>query len=330
MSRASSDSSSRSMPPVSSSSKATPVPLAAHPLAVAGDPRLGVGDRLAAAGEPVDQGALADVGEADDGDGGQAHRPHGDVRPRSRVPSGEPDRGRATIRRRPGRARPVVSISTASSAARRALCSRVSSRRSRSRWAASTASRSSPVCAARRRARSSARGGEEDLQRRVGADHGADVAALGDVAAGGDQLALAGDHRLAHARVDGDARGGLGHLGLADRGADVLAVELDPLAVERDLERARRARAIAVGVVEVGAALERRQRHAAVHRPGVEVGEAELRGDGAGDGGLAGPGGPVDGDDHGRQRRDWRALAALRARGAQRRASEARSASKPG
>ncbi len=47
-------------------------------------------------------------------------------------------------------------------------------------------------------------GGEEDLQRRLGADDGADVAALGDVVGGGDQLALAGDHRLAHLRVDRD------------------------------------------------------------------------------------------------------------------------------
>ena len=35
-------------------------------------------------------------------------------------------------------------------------------------------------------------GGEEDLQRRLGADHGADVAALGDVVAGGDQLPAGG------------------------------------------------------------------------------------------------------------------------------------------
>ncbi len=57
------------------------VPLAAHPLAVAGDAGLGVGDRLAPAGEAVDQGALADVGEADDGDGRQAAH----ARPRSRA-----------------------------------------------------------------------------------------------------------------------------------------------------------------------------------------------------------------------------------------------------
>ena len=48
-----------------------PVPLGGEPLAVAGDPRLGRGHRLAPADQPVDQRALADVGEADDGDGRQ-------------------------------------------------------------------------------------------------------------------------------------------------------------------------------------------------------------------------------------------------------------------
>src|ERR1700690_1394937 len=41
-----------------------PVPLAAHPLAVARNSGLGVGDRLPPASQAVDQGALADVGEA--------------------------------------------------------------------------------------------------------------------------------------------------------------------------------------------------------------------------------------------------------------------------
>ena len=59
-----------------------PVPLAGEPLAVAGDAGLGRGDRLAAADQAVDQGALADVGEADDGDGGQAGA---HARPRSRA-----------------------------------------------------------------------------------------------------------------------------------------------------------------------------------------------------------------------------------------------------
>ena len=81
-SRASSASSSRSMPPVSISSKATPFHSQREPLAVAGDAGLGRGHGLAAADQAVDQGALADVGEADDGDGGQRGSSR---RPRSRA-----------------------------------------------------------------------------------------------------------------------------------------------------------------------------------------------------------------------------------------------------
>ncbi len=46
------------------------------------------------------------------------------------------------------------------------------------------------------------------------------------------------------------------------------------------------------------AALSGRQRDGAVHRPRVEVREAEPLGDGTRDGRLAGPGGAVDGDEH--------------------------------
>jgi hypothetical protein len=118
------------------------------------------------------------------------------------------------------------------------------------------------------------RGGEEDLERRVGADHGADVATLGDVAAGGDQPPLLRHHRLSHRRMDRDERGCLGDARLADRRADVAPVELDPPAVERDRQRARHLPDRCL-VAELSAALERRQRHAAIHRPRVEVGEAE-------------------------------------------------------
>jgi hypothetical protein len=44
--------------------------------------------------------------------------------------------------------------------------------------------------------------GQEHLQRRVRADHRADVSTLGDIPPSVDQLALASDHRLAHARMD--------------------------------------------------------------------------------------------------------------------------------
>ena len=51
-------------------------------------------------------------------------------------------------------------------------------------------------------------------------------------------------------------------------------------------------------VVEVGLPLQRRQRHAAVHRPRVEIGEADLTGNPPRDRGLAGRGGPVDRNHH--------------------------------
>ena len=49
---------------------------------------------------------------------------------------------------------------------------------------------------------------------------------------------------------------------------------------------------------DVGVSLAAREGHGAVHRARVEVRPAERVGDGAGDGGLAGPRGAVDGDEH--------------------------------
>ena len=52
------------------------------------------------------------------------------------------------------------------------------------------------------------------------------------------------------------------------------------------------------GEVERDAAAARQPRQRAVHRPGVEVAEAEPLGEKPCDRALAGPCGPVDGDDH--------------------------------
>ncbi len=109
------------------------VPLALERLAVARHARLLVDDRLAAADEPVDQGRLADVRIADDRDPGQTRVGHGAAIPRPRAISATRETTSAT-------SSPVVSTSTASSARRSAPCVRSRSRRSRSRWAASTAS----------------------------------------------------------------------------------------------------------------------------------------------------------------------------------------------
>ena len=59
--------------------------------------------------------------------------------------------------------------------------------------------RRAPACALARIGR------EEDLQRSVGSDDGADVASLRDPIAALDQLALLGHERLAYAGVGGDA-----------------------------------------------------------------------------------------------------------------------------
>ena len=119
---------------------------------------------------------------------------------------------------------------------------------------------------------------EPDLELGVRRDHGADVAALGHPVPGGQQRALARGHRGADRRVGGAARRLARDLRGADRVGDVGAVEQHPAVVEGDVQRRR--------VAVAG------QRDGAVHRPGVQVREAERVGHGARHGGLAGPGGP--------------------------------------
>ena len=110
-------------------------------------------------------------------------------------------------------------------------------------------------------------GGEEHLHRRLGRHDGADVAALGHPVAVVQQRALLLHERGAHLLVGGDPRGGLRYLGRADRLGHVAAVGHHPVA-QLDLQL--------LGALGRGAALlEQLQRRRAVHRPGVEVGEAE-------------------------------------------------------
>ena len=246
---------SRSTPPVSISVKRAAVPLGRELLAVARDPRALVHDRLARLRQAVDERGLADVRVADDRDLHHVRAPW----PRPRAP---------TIRSTTSSSvRPVVSTATASGAGASGPCSR----RGRAR-------RASSARAARRRRRRRARprgaaraprvGGEEDLDLGVGRDDRADVAALGHPVAVGEERALLRDERLAHGRVGRHARGGLARpRGVRIALGDVLAVEQHAVA---ELERAtlrrsppgRRRRAA-------------RQRDGAVHRPGVEVREAE-------------------------------------------------------
>ena len=179
-----------------------------------------------------------------------------------------------------------MSTSTASAAAVSGECSRVRSRSSRSGLLGEHGLRVGADLGGAAARALLGRGGEEDLQLGVGRDDRPDVAALGDVVPVGDELALALDERGAHLRPRRDLRRARADLRRADQRADVLAVERHA-AVEADRAGGRVGRAAQVG-----------ERDGAVHRAGVEVREAERRGDGARDGGLAGARGPVDGDEH--------------------------------
>ena len=226
--RESESSAARSTPPVSIRVIGTPFHSVVDLLAVARDAGLGVGDRLAPAGEPVDQRALAGVRVADDRD---LHDP---------VPSSSP--------RSPAIAA-IRSTTLVDAEARRVELDRVVGEpargrraRARGRGRRGRAGRrerrraSSPASAARRRARSSSLGGQVDLQRRVGADDGADVASLRHPAAGGDQGALPGDHRRAHAGWTETREATADTSGVADRGGHVLAADRDPAGREPQVE----------------------------------------------------------------------------------------------
>ena len=139
---------------------------------------------------------------------------------------------------------------------------------------------------------------EVDLHLCLGRDDRADVAALDHDVALAPERALPLAHHLAHvvvARDDGDE---LVDVRLADRGRDVAAVDEDAaLLVEPDRVLGRERGQLA-GEVECHAAAARQPGQRAVHRPRVEVAEAEPLGEKPCDRALAGPCGPIDGDDH--------------------------------
>ena len=141
------------------------------------------------------------------------------------------------------------------------------------------------------------RRGEVQLQLGVGEHHRADVAPLDhSPAALGGPCLLAGTHLGAHLAVGRDHSHRAGDLGGADRSGGIHPVDehatLADLQMYRSSQRTDRRR-----VVERQFAAHRGERHRAVHRPGVEVLEAEPLGQGLADGALAGPGRAVDGDD---------------------------------
>ena len=141
-------------------------------------------------------------------------------------------------------------------------------------------------------------GDEVNLYLGLRCDDGADVAALDDDVALVPERPLPLAHHLAHLRVARDDRDELVDVGLADRGGDVGAVDEDATrVVEADRVLGRELGEL-VGEVEREPAAPREPGERAVHRAGVEVAEAEPLGEKPCDRALAGPCGPVDGDDH--------------------------------
>ena len=204
------------------------VPVAVELLAVAGHPGLRVDDGLAPAGKPVDQGGLADVREADDGDAG---RPGSSRQPSLARASATTlrddlvrDRGRsyrARSSRRPGAARRA----RARGRARRARAGRPGP--------ASTARRSR---AARRRARSASSATRKTLS---GAS-GLTTVPMSRPSATYGPPAISSRWRatiaVAHARMDRDPRGGGRDLGRRGSPRSRPRRPARPLAVEGDLE----------------------------------------------------------------------------------------------
>ena len=139
---------------------------------------------------------------------------------------------------------------------------------------------------------------EEDLHVGSGSDDLPDVAPLDHRVASERQRPLALAHDRAYLRVTRHRRHEAVDLGLSDRGRDVLAVELHrSVLAERDGTFARELRQCCA-VRHVDTVAQRDPGQCAVHRPGVEVPEAEPPRECRGNRALPGAGRPVDGDDH--------------------------------
>src|SRR5690606_19928217 len=130
-------------------------------------------------------------------------------------------------------------------------------------------------------------GGDKQLHIGLGRDHGADIAPVEHGPAGlKREAALALVQRLAHGRVDRDA---------ARQPPCRFAAQL--WIGQQPVRKGRRGERVA-GIVGVAAVEEHLASDGAIEQPGVEVRQAVMRGEGAGDGAFARGGGSVDGDDH--------------------------------
>lgn len=140
-------------------------------------------------------------------------------------------------------------------------------------------------------------GGEEYFEVGFGGDDGGDVAALEDTASLGDDGLLEVDHAPSDGGEGAELAGGLADFEGADVGGDVFAVE-EGLAVGAEFDVGLSGEGgDEVEVLGAEAGPGRFDGKGAVHRAGVEEGEAGGLGEEPGDGRLAGSSGSVDRDD---------------------------------
>ncbi len=131
-----------------------------------------------------------------------------------------------------------------------------------------------------------------------GRDDGADIAALDDDVSVAAEVALPVAHHLPHLGMARDDRDEPVDLGAPDRRGHVGAGD-EAAAVGVEVDRVLRGQpAEPRALVHRHAVAQRKPGQRPVHRARVEVSEAESLGEPARDGALAGPGGPVDRDDH--------------------------------
>ena len=138
--------------------------------------------------------------------------------------------------------------------------------------------------------------GDEQLEGGIGEHDRADIAAFDDAAAVVvGPCSLAGTQLGTHARVGCDGTDDGGHLAPADLGRDVLAIDEHTFVGHAQVDRAGElGHSLLVG--DGDSAAQGRTAHRPVHRPGVEVLQAEAGGERSANRALAGPGGAVDGD----------------------------------
>ena len=130
---------------------------------------------------------------------------------------------------------------------------------------------------------------DEQLDRRFGADHRADVAAVEHRARRAvRESALLVDQHAPHRRNDRNPGGGVGD----GMGRQRFAVEVGEIDEFSRLDGARL-------VVQRPAPGDQHRRDGAVGQPGVEIGQVVIVGEPARERALAGRGGAVDGDDEG-------------------------------